>query len=199
MKIVNYTTATPKLSDKLIGTSTGGNPSNPTENFIIEDILSLPVSTSKVLGFQRIDDSQFTDISPLEITDGNTATVLTNNGLKYSLLVGSNSFFDGNGRINPEKENDVYQLSVVFNIISDNTNNGHIDLYIGGPNGDYERIKKTITFAKGNGDVQNIYESFSFYADADFIQQGAKIYVDSFGSNVKIFDIIFFINRVQIG
>lgn len=185
----------PKLSDKLVGTRVGDTPENATYNFTIEEILSL--FGSEILGFQRIDDSEYRDDTYLAVQDGNTKT-LTNNGQFFSLIIGSNTFFDSEGKIFPLKENDVYQLSIVFDASSSNTNNGHIDLFLEGPQ-DYDRIKKTLTFAKGNDVMQNFYESFTFYADADFIENGAALMISSTGSDVKIQNIIFFINRISIG
>lgn len=197
-RIKNYELdSTISLNDKLVGTDVDSN--NETKNYRISDLLNLAKqSTSQSLGFNRFDDSEYTESSTLNVVDGVTK-ILYNNGEKYSLIVGDNTFYDTqNNKISPINENDVYTMSVVFKAKCSNTTNGHFQLFIDAP-GDYRRIEKSLKFAKGNNEEQNFYETFQFYADSDLVANNVGIQVTSIGAVIDIYDIIFFIQRNQIG
>lgn len=198
MKINDYSVdGSPSLTDKLIGTDSLD--SNITKNYEISDILNLSYqATSQLLGFNRFDDNTYTELSPLSISSGSTS-VLLNDGLKFSLIVGNNVFYDiSDDYFKPINENDVYTVSLVFKAKCNNTNNGHIQLFMSGP-GEYNRLERSISFAKGNNEEQNFHEIFQFYADPFLVSNYANFNITSVGANVSIYDIIFFIQRNQIG
>jgi hypothetical protein len=88
-------------------------------------------------------------------------------------------------------------ITVTFKAAASNTTNGHLDIAMTGPAG-YERISETLKFAKGNGVAQNFHLVYQYYADADFVANGAQINVRAVDTDVDIWDVIYFIQRVQI-
>lgn len=157
--------------------------------------VSLP--TPVIPGWNRYDDQQYTPASKLVVTDGNTVT-LTNDGLKFSDTYGLSSFYSPDtSTILAINENDTYIITVTFKASASNTSNGHLDFSMSGPVG-YNRISETITFPKGNNIEHNIHLVYQYYADADFVANGAQLEVRPDGTNVSIWDIIYFIQRVQV-
>ena len=88
-KISSYSTSTPVLTDKLIGTDVGGSPTDATKNFLLSDIQALFNLTTNTLS----------DV----LTAGNTATadiVLTGNITCTTLTatnLGVSGHIDGTG------------------------------------------------------------------------------------------------------
>ena len=157
--------------------------------------VSLP--TPVIPGWNRYDDGQYTSASKLVVTDGNTVT-LTNDGLKFSDTYGPEFFYSPDtSTILAINENDTYIITVTFKGSASNTSNGHLDIAMSGPAG-YNRIAETITFPKGNNIEHNIHLVYQYYADADFVANGAQFEVRPDGTNVSIWDIIYFIQRVQV-
>lgn len=157
--------------------------------------VSLP--TPVIPGWNRYDDQQYTSASKLVVTDGVTET-LTNDGLKFSDTYGSELFYSpGTSTVLAINENDTYIITVTFKASASNTSNGHLDFAMSGPVG-YNRIAETITFPKGNNIEHNIHLVYQYYADADFVANGAQLQVRPDGTNVSIWDIIYFIQRVQV-
>jgi hypothetical protein len=89
-------------------------------------------------------------------------------------------------------------VTVVFKASASNTSSTHLDFQLvnGGVTG-YERIHKSLAFYKGNNTEQNFHEVFQFYADADFVANGATLKITADGGAAQIWDIIFFIQRTQ--
>lgn len=82
-KISSYSTSTPVLTDKLIGTDVGGSPTDSTKNFLLSDIQALFNLTTNTLS----------DV----LTAGNTATnniILTGN-ITCTLLTTTNLAVSG--------------------------------------------------------------------------------------------------------
>lgn len=157
--------------------------------------VSLP--TPVIPGWNRYDDQQYTSASKLVVADGDTVT-LTNDGLKFSEMYGSEFFYSPDAStILAINENDTYIITVTFKASASNTSNGHLDFAMSGPVG-YNRIAETITFPKGNNIEHNIHLVYQYYADADFVANGAQLEVRPDGTDVSIWDIIYFIQRVQV-
>jgi hypothetical protein len=150
-----------------------------------------------IAGWNRFDDSTYTDVAPLTVGDGETVT-LENDGDKFSSTYGTDVFYNKTtNTILAETVNDTYMITVTFKAAASNTTNGHLDIAMTGPAG-YERISETLKFAKGNGVAQNFHLVYQYYADADFVTNGAQINVRAVDTNVDIWDVIYFIQRVQI-
>ena len=157
--------------------------------------VSLPAVV--IPGWNRYDDQQYTSISKLVVNDSDTVT-LTNDGNKFSDIYGTEFFYSPyTSTVLGINENDTYIITITFKASASNTSNGHLDISMSGPAG-YDRIAETITFPKGNNIAHNIHLVYQYYADANFIASGAQIEVRPDGTDVSIWDIIYFIQRVQV-
>lgn len=151
------------------------------------------------LGWARYDDTQYTTSSFFTITDGATAVVLPNNaGYVINTYINSTlAFYNGsNNKVQMQNEGDVFEMVVTFKAKAPNANQTHMDIYLSSTGiTPYDRVSKSLNFAKGNNVWENFYESFHFYADADFVTSGNqwKIYAD--GGDVHIANAIYFIQR----
>ncbi len=157
--------------------------------------VSLPAAV--IPGWNRYDDQQYTSLSKLVVADGVTVT-LPNDGNKFSDIYGTESFYSPDtSTILGINENDTYILTITFKASASNTSNGHLDVTMSGPAG-YDRLSETITFAKGNNVEHNIHLMYQYYADSDFVTNGAEIEIRPGSTSVSIWDIIYFIQRVQV-
>jgi hypothetical protein len=151
------------------------------------------------LGWARFDDTTYTTSSFFTVTDGAAAVVLPNNaGFSITTYMNSSvSFYDGGTqKIQTQNEGDVYSVVVTFKAKAPNANQTHIDISLSSTGATpYDRVSKSLVFAKGNNVWENFFEVFNFYADADFVTNGNqfKIYAD--GGNVNVAGAIYFIQR----
>lgn len=153
---------------------------------------SLPIA-----GWNRFDDGTYTNASRLAVASGVT-TVLPNDGSALITTYGPLTFYDkATNTILAANVNDTYMITVTFKAAASNASSGHLDVAMSGPAG-YDRIAETIKFAKGNGDTQNIHLVYQYYADANFVANGAQFEITPVGTNLEVWDIIYFIQRVQI-
>lgn len=153
--------------------------------------------SQQIAGWNRFDDNQYTSLSPLLILGGATET-LTNDGVKFSSSYGSDVFYNpATSKLLGINVNDTYMVTVTFIASASNASTGHLDLSMTGPIG-YERISDTLTFAKGNSTPQNFHKVYQYYADSDFVTNGAKFELTAVDTDVEVYDIIYFIQRVQI-
>lgn len=152
------------------------------------------------LGWARYDDSNYTQVSPLTLINGASAIVLPNNASNTidTFMNSSKGFYDGTtNKVLMENDGDVYSMIVVFKAGSTNASQAHLDLELSSTGTTpYDRVSKSFGFTKGNlPSFQNFYESFHFYGDSDFVTNGNQWKVRAEGADVKIWDIIFFIQR----
>ncbi len=153
--------------------------------------------SQQIAGWNRFDDDQYTSVSPLEVFEG-TPVVLPNDGVKFSDSYGSAVFYNpAASEILAINEDDTYIITVTFKAASSNAANSYMDLSMSGPAG-YDRISETLTFPKGNNVPHNFHRVYQYYADADFITNGAQLEIEVVGATVEVYDIIYFIQRVQI-
>lgn len=153
--------------------------------------------SQQIAGWNRFDDNQYTSASPLEVFEG-TPVVLPNDGIRFNASYGSDVFYNpAASEILAINENDTYIITVTFKATSSNAANSYMDISMSGSAG-YDRISETLTFPKGNGAPHNFHRVYQYYADADFITNGAQLEVEVVGATVEIYDIIYFIQRVQI-
>ena len=153
--------------------------------------------SQQIAGWNRFDDNQYTSASPLEVLEG-APVVLPNDGVKFSDSYGSAVFYNpAASEILAINEDDTYIITVMFKAVSSNAANTYMDLSMSGPAG-YDRVSETLTFPKGNGVPHNFYRVYQYYADADFITNGAQLEIEVVGATVEVYDIIYFIQRVQI-
>jgi hypothetical protein len=91
---------------------------------------------------------------------------------------------------------DVYSMVVTFRAKAPNANQTHIDLFLTSTGATpYDRVSKSLNFAKGNNQWENFYEVFNFYADADFVTNGNQWKIFASGGEVHVSNAIYFIHR----
>lgn len=147
-------------------------------------------------GWSRHDDTVYTVDNKLTILEDNEITV-PNNGGNVVTSPQNYIFYDSSTqKILGLNENDVYIMTFAFKTSADNANQTHLDYRIVG-SGDISRVAGVVTFPKGNNVTQ--VESFvvQYYTDADFVANGAQLKFLPVGGNIKIWDVIYFIQRTQ--
>lgn len=153
--------------------------------------------SQQIAGWNRFDDDQYTSASPLQVLEG-APVVLPNDGVKFSDSYGSAVFYNpAASEILAINEDDTYIITVTFKAASSNAATSYMDLSMSGPAG-YDRVSETLTFPKGNNVPHNFHKVYQYYADADFITNGAQLEIEAVGATVEVYDIIYFIQRVQI-
>jgi hypothetical protein len=153
--------------------------------------------SQQIAGWNRFDDDQYTSASPLEVFEG-APVVLPNDGVKFSDSYGSAVFYNpAASEILAINEDDTYIITVTFKAASSNAASSYMDISMSGPAG-YDRVSETLTFPKGNNVPHNFHRVYQYYADADFIANGAQLEIEVVGATVEVYDIIYFIQRVQI-
>jgi hypothetical protein len=93
--------------------------------------------------------------------------------------------------------NDTFLLTIAFKASASNTTQTHLDFTL--TDGDYDRVAESFTFAKGNNDTQHFQSVYQYYADADFVSNGAGLKINSHGGSARVWDITFFIQKIQHG
>lgn len=169
------------------------------KNWVISNI-SLSGSASVGQGWARYDDTQYTSlVAPFTVIQDATPVVLPNNaGFKIETeLSGTQSFYDGaTQKITPVKLGDAYTMVITFKASTGNVEQAHIDLALqGGGSTPYDRVSKTLKFTKGNNVEQNFYETFKFYADADFVANGNQVTIAAEGEDVQVANVIYYIEK----
>jgi len=149
-------------------------------------------------GWARYDDTVYTTSSFFIVSQSTTVTLPNNAG--YTLDTYMNSTVDyynsGTQKVQMAKSGDVYSMVVVFNAKAPNANQTHIDISLSSTGvTPYDRVSKSLNFAKGNDTWENFYESFHFYADADFVTNGNQWNVTADGGDVHIANVIYFIQK----
>lgn len=149
-------------------------------------------------GWARYDDNQYTSISPLVLQDG-IVTILPNDASNIVASSPNIHFYDPlTQKMQAEDEGDVYIQTIVFKASASNANQTHLHIQLAGTGATpYSRVSAEIEFPKGNGVAHDEHVVFQFYTDADFVANGNqwKIYADTGGGTVNIWDIIYFIQR----
>ena len=149
-------------------------------------------------GWARYDDTVYTT-SSFFIVSGSTSEPLPNNAgnIIDTYMNSSTAFYNsGSQKVQMAKSGDVYSMVVVFNAKAPNANQTHIDISLSSTGATpYDRVSKSLNFAKGNDTWENFYESFHFYADDDFVTNGNQWTVTSDGGDVHFANIIYFIQK----
>ena len=150
------------------------------------------------LGWTRYDDGQFTSEAKLTLGQG-IEVVLPNNAASiYRSYTGIDYYNASTLKVLAENENDTYIMTIVFKYQAPNANQTYLEIHFEGGNGTpYDRIRDTITFPKGNDAAHDYHGVFQYYADANFINSGSQWNITSVGGASQIWDIIFFIQKVQ--
>lgn len=154
-------------------------------------------------GWARYDDTQYTEAAPLNIVHNAPAVVLPNNaGFKIETQLNSlTSFYNGGTqKITPVKLGDAYTMVVSFKGKTANASQNHLNISLSSTGTTpYDRVSKTLIFTKST-QWENFYETFKFYADADFIANGNQWKISAIGNNdVQIADVIYYIEKTYTG
>lgn len=148
------------------------------------------------LGWARYDDTTYTSSNKLNLALGVETLISNNAGTVYRSYTGLEYYADG--KVLAEFENDVYTMTIVFKYSAPNANQTYLEMHFQGGNGTpYDRIRDTINFAKGNDVAHDYHGIFQYYADANFVNAGSEWNITAIGGTAQIWDIIFFINKVQ--
>ena len=150
------------------------------------------------LGWARYDDSTYTSSNKLSLAL-DTEVVLPNDG---GNIIKSHSAVDyynsSTQKVLADFENDTYLMTVVFKYSAPNANQTYLEMHFQGGNGTpYDRIRDTITFPKGNDVTHDHHAIFQYYADSSFAANGSQWKITAIGGTAQIWDIIFFIQKVQ--
>lgn len=150
------------------------------------------------LGWARYDDNQWTSSNKLPLVDG-VEVVLTNNASNVvTSHTGVQYYNSSTNKVLAENENDLYMMTVVFKASAANANSTFLTLNLEAGNGTpYDRIKFDIPFPKGNDVEHDEHHIFQYYADSSFVSNGSSVKIMSDGGSAQVWDIIFFISKVQ--
>jgi len=151
------------------------------------------------LGWARYDDTQYTgagDSTKVLLSDGVTTTLPNNAGSVVRSHSSIDFYNSTTNKLIGINENDVYMATIVFQKSAANANQTHLDFALTGAD-DYDRIKMSMQFYKGNDTAQNTHIMFQYYLDSNALANGLTPTVTAVGGSVKVWDIIFFISRTQ--
>lgn len=150
------------------------------------------------LGWTRYDDSTYTSLNKLSLADGVEVVLPNDGGSVYRSYTGIDYYDSENEKVLADFENDVYTMTIVFKFSAPNANQTYLEIHFQGENGTpYDRIRDTISFPKGNDVAHDYHGMFQYYADANFVNVGSQWKITANGGTAQIWDIIFFINKVQ--
>ncbi len=148
------------------------------------------------LGWCRYDDSTYTSSNKLALTQDVEVVLPNDADTIYRSHTGIDYY--SNGKVLADFENDTYMMTIVFKYSSANANQTYLELVLEGGNGTpYDRIRDTIMFPRGNNVTHDYHGVFQYYADSNFVSVGSEWKITSKGHGSSIWDIIFFIQKVQ--
>ena len=148
------------------------------------------------LGWTRYDDSTYTSASKLALTQ-DVEVVLPNDAASVYRSHSGLDYYD-DGMVLADNVNDTYMMTIVFKMSAANANTTYIEMNFEGGNGTpYYRIKDTITFPKGNDVTHDYHGIFQYYADSNFVTSGSEWKITAVGGSAQIWDIIYFIQKIQ--
>jgi len=164
-----------------------------------KNVVVYPQTGGVNLGWSRYNDTQYTgagDSTKVLLSDGVTTTLPNNAGSVVRSHSSIDFYNSTTNKFIGLNENDVYMATVVFQKSAANANQTHIDFALTGAD-DYDRIKMSMQFYKGNDVAQNTHIMFQYYLDSNALANGLTPTVTAVGGSVKVWDIIFFISRTQ--
>lgn len=149
-------------------------------------------------GWARYDDGTYTSSNKLSLALG-TEVVLPNDAASsYRSYTGIDYYDSSTQKVLADNENDTYMMTVVFKYSAPNANQTYLEMHFQGGNGTpYDRIRDTISFPKGNDATHDHHAVFQYYADSSFVANGSQWKITANGGEASVWDIIFFIQKVQ--
>lgn len=183
--------------DKVIGSDgVAGVGNGATKNYTVGELKTYINTGVNLLGWARYDDTVYTSLNKLALTDGVVVTLPNNAGNVISSPSAPTFYNSGTQKLQATGVNNVYMLTVVFKASAANTNTTHLDFKMSGP-GDFSRINKALSFYKANNEEQNFHEVYQYYSDQDFADNGVTLTINSDGGTAEVWDIIYFIQKTQ--
>lgn len=160
------------------------------------------IKSAYVGGWARYDDKEYTELEPFIVVENAAPVVLPNNA-DFSIETSMHDikpFYDGTSKkVQINKLNSAYTMVITFKASTTNVEQAHLDLALtGGGSTPYDRVSETLSFTKGNNETQNFYMTFKYYGDADFVANGNQWLISSVGEDVKIWDIIYYIEKTYV-
>ena len=165
------------------------------------NVIVYPQGGSKILGWARYQDTQYTgasDATKVILSDGVTVTLPNNAGTTTKSNASLSFYNNETQKLNVENVNDVYIITVEFKASASNTQQTHLDLSVE-DGGVIENLEMVIPFYKGNNTTQQEHKMIQYYATSSFVSDGATLKIKSHGGAAKIWDIQYFIQRTQYG
>ena len=150
------------------------------------------------VGWARYDDDTYTAENKLNLVQ-DVSTVLTNNASNIVKSETSINYYNPlTSKILADKKDELYMATVVFKYSAPNANQTFLRLQLeGGNETPYERLGNDISLGKGNNVTHEFHQVFQYYADQSFVDNGSQWKVTSTGGVASIWDIIFFISKIQ--
>ena len=197
-RIVTYTSDTViHDDDKVIGSDgVEGANNGKTKNYTVGELKTHINTGINLLGWARYDDTVYTSLNKLALTDGVVVTLPNNGGNVVSSPSAPVFYNSGTQKLQATGVNNCYMLTVVFKASAANANTTHLDFKMSGP-GDFDRINKALSFYKANDEEQSFHEVYQYYSDQDFVDNGVTLTINSDGGSAEVWDIIYFIQKTQ--
>jgi len=150
------------------------------------------------VGWARYDDDTYTAENKLNLVQ-DVSTVLTNNASNIVKSETSINYYNPlTSKILADKKDELYMATVVFKYSAPNANQTFLRLQLEGVNGTpYERLGNDIYLGKGNNVTHEFHQVFQYYADESFVDNGSQWKIKATGGVASIWDIIFFISKIQ--
>lgn len=149
------------------------------------------------LGWVRYQDSQYTEALPLSLVN-ETPVTLPNNGTTKTKSDPTQEYYNtATQRLIPSTLNDVYIITIEFKSATPNTNQTHLDLWFENGGGLLENLNVSLGYYKGNATAQTFHNTFQYYVNQSFIDNGANIKIQSHGNSATVWDIQYFIQKTQ--
>jgi hypothetical protein len=150
------------------------------------------------VGWARYDDDNYTAENKLNLVQ-DVSTVLTNNASNIVKSETSINYYNPlTSKILADKKDELYMATVIFKYSAPNANHTFLRLQLeGGNETPYERLGNDISLGKGNDVTHEFHQVFQYYADESFVDNGSQWEITSNGGVASIWDIIFFISKIQ--
>lgn len=163
-----------------------------------QNVIVYPQGGVKSLGWARYLDTQYTEASPLSLV-ADTLTILPNNAGTVIRSHSSIDFYQNgvNSKIYGQNLNDVYMIAVEWKAQAANANQTHLNLSFQNGGGVIENLDVSLGYVKGNSITQVFHNTFQYYINQNFLDNGASLHIQSHGGTSTIWDIQYFIQRTQ--
>ena len=150
------------------------------------------------VGWARYDDDTYTAENKLNLVQ-DVSTVLTNNASNIVKSETSINYYNPlTSKILADKKDELYMATVIFKYSAPNANHTFLRLQLeGGNETPYERLGNDISLGKGNNVTHEFHQVFQYYVDQSFVDNGSQWKITATGGVASIWDIIFFISKIQ--